>query len=215
MNVRTGLQWGVVLVSLMYAASPAGAQLGQAGSDSRRGGGDSQLTVTAPSAQLTPQQELVEAELITVRMDASASSVRRQLEAARAQRDVVKTLCLNDKLSQIDVAIRSARERKMALQTAANRNDVELSNHEFTILTVLRQRLEQLSNEASQCIGEDSSAASGGGGGGTRVVTAVDPYTASFQNAGAVSPVVAAAAVADVTSLTNISSLPSQVSPVQ
>ena len=37
---------------------------------------------------------------------------------------------------------------------AVLRNDVELANHEFTILTVLRQRVEQLTSEANQCIGE-------------------------------------------------------------
>ena len=42
-----------------------------------------------------------------------------------------------------------------ALQAAVQRNDVELSNHEFTMLTVLRQRTEQLTAEANQCIGED------------------------------------------------------------
>ncbi len=67
----------------------------------------------------------------------------------------MKSLCLSDKLSQIDVAARSAKDRQTALQAAAQRNDVELSNHEFTMLTVLRQRTEQLTAEANQCIGED------------------------------------------------------------
>jgi hypothetical protein len=70
---------------------------------------------------------------------------------------VVKSLCLSDKLSQIDVAARSARDRQAALQAAAQRNDLELSNHEFTMLTVLRQRAEQLTAEANQCLGEDLS----------------------------------------------------------
>jgi hypothetical protein len=88
-------------------------------------------------------------------MDQAAGTVRRQLEQARQARDVVKTLCLNDKLSQIDVAGRSGRDRQAALQSAVQRNDVELANHEFTILTVLRQRVEQLVAEANQCIGEE------------------------------------------------------------
>ena len=48
------------------------------------------------------------------------ASVRRMLEQARAQRDVVKTLCLNDKLNQIDVAIalraRSSRRARASRQ---------------------------------------------------------------------------------------------------
>jgi hypothetical protein len=105
--------------------------------------------------QLSPQEELTEADLIISRIDQAGAGVRRQLDSARQGRDVVKSLCLSDKLSQIDVAGRSARERQAALQSAAQRNDGELSNHEFAILTVLRQRTEQLGAEANQCIGEE------------------------------------------------------------
>lgn len=105
--------------------------------------------------QLSPQDELTQADAILSRMSQAAATVRRQLDTARQARDVVKSLCLSDKLSQIDVAARSAKDRQSALQAAAQRNDVELSNHEFTMLTVLRQRTEQLTAEANQCIGED------------------------------------------------------------
>jgi len=105
--------------------------------------------------QLTPQDEQTQADAILSRMTQAAATVRRQLDTARQARDVVKSLCLSDKLSQIDVAARSAKDRQSALQAAAQRNDVELSNHEFTMLTVLRQRTEQLTAEANQCIGED------------------------------------------------------------
>jgi hypothetical protein len=91
------------------------------------------------------------------RMNQAATTVRRQLDNARQTRDVVKSLCLSDKLSQIDVAVRSARDRQSALQAAAQRSDIELTNHEFTMLTVLRQRTEQLTAEANQCIGEELS----------------------------------------------------------
>lgn len=105
---------------------------------------------------LSPAEQLAQADGSLSRMESSRSTVRRQLESARAQRDVVKTLCLNDKLNQIDVAIRSARERRQALELAANRKDADLSNHEFTILTVLRQRVDQLTAEANQCIGQEA-----------------------------------------------------------
>ncbi|AKV01734.1 hypothetical protein AKJ09_08397 [Labilithrix luteola] len=103
-------------------------------------------------------------------MEQSAGGVRKMLEEARKQRDVVKTLCLNDKLSQIDVAIRSGKDRRGQLEAAVKRNDTELSNHEFTILTVLRQRSEQIVAEANQCIGEESAFV-----GDTNVKTSVDP----------------------------------------
>lgn len=110
----------------------------------------------ARQVQLSPQQQLAEAEKYVTRMDGTRGTVRRQLAEARAQRDVVKTLCLDDKLNQIDVALRSARERREALEFAASRNDTDLANHEFTILSVLRQRTDQLSAEANQCVGNDA-----------------------------------------------------------
>jgi hypothetical protein len=120
--------------------------------------------------QLTPQEEMDQANGSLVRMETSSQAVARQLQQARAQRDAIKIACLNDKLSQIDVAVRSARDRKLALQSAVARNDVELSNHEFTMLTVLRQRVEQLTAEANQCIGEDIAFI-----GRTEVTTQIDP----------------------------------------
>jgi hypothetical protein len=119
---------------------------------------------------LSPKEEVAQADSFLGRMEGSRSGVRRQLETARAQRDVVKTLCLNDKLNQIDVAIRSARERKQSLDAAAARNDADLSGHEFTVLTVLRQRAEQLTAEANQCIGQEA-----GFIGDSAVTSQIDP----------------------------------------
>ncbi len=108
------------------------------------------------TVNLSPAEELSQSEGFLSRMDSSRTGVRRQLETARAQRDVVKTLCLNDKLNQLDVAIRSARERRVSLEAAAQRSDADLANHEFTILSVLRQRSDQLTAEAQQCIGSEA-----------------------------------------------------------
>jgi len=119
--------------------------------------------------QLSPKEELTQADAFLSRMNVSGGNIGRQLEQARAQRDVVKSLCLNDKLNQVDVAIRSARERRGSLDQAVNRGDADLANHEFTILTVLRQRVEQLGAEANQCIGEEA-----GFIGDTRVSTTID-----------------------------------------
>jgi hypothetical protein len=107
----------------------------------------------ARQVTLSPAEQLAQADGFLTRMEASRTTVRRQLETARVARDVVKTLCLNDKLNQLDVAIRSSRERRQALEAAATRKDADLATHEFTILSVLRQRTDQLTAEANQCIG--------------------------------------------------------------
>ncbi len=174
MNVRSSLKWVITVGLLAYAASPAGAQPGQGGAPPGQGnpnpGGPNAQVGFERKTQLSPQEQTVEAGKHVSRMEGAAAGVRKMLEEARRQRDVVKTLCLNDKLSQIDVAIRSARDRKQQLQAAVNRNDTELANHEFTILTVLRQRVEQLVAEANQCIGEEAAFI-----GDTRTTVQIDP----------------------------------------
>jgi len=145
MRLGSRLKWLAVVAIAAAVSVPAGAQTD---------GAEAQVGFQR-KAQLTPAQQVTEANSQITRMEQGASAIRRQLEEARAQRDVVKVLCLNDKLSQADVAIRSAKDRQASLQLAASRNDAELSNHEFTILTVLRQRGDQLTAEANQCIGEE------------------------------------------------------------
>jgi hypothetical protein len=155
-----GLQWIGV----------GAAVLGLTGSATARPGEPVAQVGFVRAPQLSPQDELAEADATIAKMDQSSGTIRRQLDAARQGRDVVRSLCLSDKLSQVDVAARSARDRQTALQAAVQRNDTELANHEFTILTVLRQRSEQLGAEANQCIGEEVAFV-----GQTQVVTVVDP----------------------------------------
>jgi hypothetical protein len=119
---------------------------------------------------LTPKEQLTQADVFIARMSVTGTNVRHLLEQGRASRDVVKTLCLNDKLNQIDVAGRSAHDRRVSLDQAVQRSDADLANHEFTILTVLRQRVEQLAAEANQCIGEEAVLF-----GETKIVTTIDP----------------------------------------
>jgi hypothetical protein len=151
---------------------------GSAAAQSAGGAASAEGSAGAPNAnvgferrpQLSPGDMLTQADVIVRRMDQSSSTVRRQLDSARTARDVVKSLCLSDKLSQVDVAKRSARDRQTALQAAVQRNDSELSNHEFVMITVLRQRAEQLAAEANQCIGEEVAFV-----GQTQVTTSIDP----------------------------------------
>lgn len=104
---------------------------------------------------LSPQEQLTQADNDLAQMEQARSNVRRQLMESREQRDVVKTLCLNDKLTQLNVAITSAQEQREALAAAVSRNDADLATHKFTILSVLRQRSDQLQTEANQCVGEE------------------------------------------------------------
>jgi len=171
MRVRSLLKWVFAASALVWVAS-AGAQTPPAGPAGAGATGDAQVGFQRKT-QLSPQEQLAEAQKHIGRMESAAGVVRKMLEEARKQRDVVKTLCLNDKLSQIDVATRSGRDRREQLQAAVNRNDAELANHQFTILTVLRQRVEQVVAEANQCIGEEGAFV-----GDTKTIVTIDPSIA-------------------------------------
>jgi hypothetical protein len=142
----------VVLGVLGYAPLSADAQSGTSGGTVQ---GQGTVGFTAP-VSMTPQQELAQAEATVNYVSTSSQTVANRLQQARQQKDVVKMLCLNDKLSQIDVAARTVAERKSQLTAAVGRNDAELSNHEYTILTVIKQRVDQLMTEANQCVGEEA-----------------------------------------------------------
>jgi hypothetical protein len=114
---------------------------------------------TPPPAEAeptTPAEMLAAAKGALPIMDRSAQVVRRQLTLAREQKDVVKALCLNDKLNQIDLAIRTATDRVAGLESAAGAGDLERSRHQYTVVMVLKDRVGTLVSEANQCIGEET-----------------------------------------------------------
>lgn len=165
MRIRR-LGWGLtacVLLSALYGAADAQTNAAAPSTGDTSAGMQRQPTVS-------PKEQLAQADVFLARMNVTGTNVRHLLEQARGSRDVVKTLCLNDKLNQIDVAARSAHDRRGSLDQAVQRSDADLANHEFTILTVLRQRVEQLAAEANQCVGEEAVLF-----GETKVVTTIDP----------------------------------------
>ncbi len=112
-------------------------------------------TPAAKVVKLGPAEQLEQSKGFVANMERIRESVRRELEEARSKGDVVKKLCLDDKLNQLDVALRKASERQKALENAVKVNDGELTNHEFTILSVLNQRTAALEAEANLCIGKE------------------------------------------------------------
>lgn len=114
----------------------------------------------APSApepeDLTPTQMVDAAKALLPAMDRDATVVRHQLTTAREQKDVVKALCLSDKLTQIDLAIKTANDRVDGLESAVKANDVERARYQYTVVLVLKDRVTTLVSESNQCIGEET-----------------------------------------------------------
>lgn len=164
MTSRTKLIPTALLGLLLGGFGIASAQSGSSAAST-----SAAVTASTPT-DLGPQQMRAQAQTFLPQMDQSAQTVRRQLEQSRESRDVVKVLCLNDKLNQIDVAIRAARDRMPALSAALDKNDTDNSRHEFAVLQVLRDRVRTLVQESNQCIGEEA-----GFVGESKVIVNIDP----------------------------------------
>jgi hypothetical protein len=143
------------LLALLGVAGAAGAQSGP---------GTPNTTPQRPAVELgagqdvalSPEMMAANAKGFLPEMDRGAAVVRRLLAEARERRDVVRVLCLNDKLNQIDLASRTASDRVESLNAAAQQKDADRTKHEYTVAAVLRDRVRTLVNEANQCIGEQT-----------------------------------------------------------
>lgn len=119
---------------------------------------------------LSPQQMLERVRAIVPEMENQRGAVNAQLADAKQKKDVVKSLCLDDKSKQMKLAIDTAKDRVLDLSSAVSQNDPDRSKHEFTVVQVLRERVQTLVAEAQQCIGEET-----GFIGNTEVNVTIDP----------------------------------------
>ena len=71
------------------------------------------------------KEQMAFADDVIVQMKASSQSVRVRLGAARGTRDVVRTACLNDKLTQLEGVQRRAEDARSDLRRASLREDMD------------------------------------------------------------------------------------------
>jgi hypothetical protein len=159
-----------LLGALTLALSIGGYRVARADAPSPRDGPGDTSSVLAPVVAGTADERAKQGDLTVARLEMGAGIVRRMLQKARAERDIVRTLCLNDKLTQLDVTLRSAKERRAALEAATNRRDDPGAGHELTVLGVYRQRGDRLLAESNQCVGTDPPPSSA-----SRLTVSVDP----------------------------------------
>ncbi|MEZ4406843.1 MAG: hypothetical protein R3A52_10245 [Polyangiales bacterium] len=126
---------------------------------------------TRRTANLSGADQLRESTTIVESISTTRRQVSDLLDRARQDRDIIKTNCLNDRLTQVDVTLRSAREHQELLQNAVSLNNDGQRNHEFQLMSILRSRSDTLRGEAQQCVGEEA----GNFDRGTVVVVQVDP----------------------------------------
>lgn len=166
---RTGL--GVTLAGALAVASIglAAAQETTATDENDANGEDVGATARR-RADLTPAEQVAEAQRIRERADSLSRRVAAMLDESRREADVIRMNCLNDKLTQINAHRGTLGNRVEALQESVQLGDEGRRNHEFTVVTVLSQNLNELERAANECIGQDLYET-----GATRVTTTIDP----------------------------------------
>ena len=104
--------------------------------------------------QVPDKRKLTEATQVLARLQGILKDVLKSLEEARAEKDVLKLNCVNEKLTQIKGLLRVVEQSDIALQEAVAKGDEESAQHEYAKIAIARQRAEQLRADAEQCIGQ-------------------------------------------------------------
>ena len=105
-------------------------------------------------AALTAEQQQTQAAAIQRRGQALADRLVKMLDEARTEKDIMRANCVNRKLTEVNANVRNVDQRAHALKDATDGGDAGRRNHEFTVLTVLSQKLDMLQREAGQCLGQ-------------------------------------------------------------
>jgi hypothetical protein len=118
---------------------------------------------TVASKQLGPEisQALQEGRQIVAKARGAADNLKAQVSQARQAHDVVKALCLSDNRKQLQAAERTSRERLNALESAVASGQLVRARHEHSVLSALGERIEAITQQANECIGNEASSTSG------------------------------------------------------
>jgi hypothetical protein len=89
------------------------------------------------------------------RIEAAARGVRHRSDVTlrAGPVDPMKTLCLQDKVTQLQALVVSAGSRHRQHEAAIAVGDTDVASHHLAALAVLRRRAEQLEAEANLCVG--------------------------------------------------------------
>lgn len=122
-----------------------------------------------PRRPLSPQEQVEAADMARAKAADLSNKISTMLDNARKESDMIKLTCLDERLSQVNAAVRSIDQRAAAIKDAVRSGDDARRNHEFNVLSELDKKLGKLSSAASRCIGKDVSDS-----GGANVVVTVD-----------------------------------------
>jgi hypothetical protein len=106
------------------------------------------------AADVPDAEKLKRSNAAIGRMRSTLTEVLGRLEEARATKDVVKLNCVNEKLTQVKGLLRISEQSDVALQEAVAKKDATAAEHEYSKVSIAKNKVEQLRNESEQCIGQ-------------------------------------------------------------
>ncbi len=155
------------IVAVLLGLSSAHAQDRTGGAVGVQGAGGVQVQTTtqppgAPRGEigvqarpaLTAPEQIAEADSIVRRAGQLAERLSKMLDESRREKDIMRANCINRKLTEVNANTRNVEQRARALKDAATVGDDARRSHEYTVLTVLSQKLNALDQEATQCLGQ-------------------------------------------------------------
>lgn len=184
--------WRVVLsVAFISAVSVTG--LAQEAVQKETNDGPKAQPAAKPNAEMTfrkgsklpPQTQIQQARDYLNQMKGVESRVQSMARKARADRDLIKLDCINDKLLEIKGNMRLAERFIDKLRVAAASGDEGSRNHEFAKITITYQKVTVRGQEADACVGEEIAYV-----GQTRVAVDIDDAVKQAGNATNASPTV-------------------------
>ena len=111
-------------------------------------------TTLERAADIPDAEKLSRSRDAVNRMRSVLSEVLGRLEEARATTDVVKLNCVNEKLTQVKGLLRISEQSDVALQEAVAKKDTTAAEHEYSKVSIAKNKVEQLRTESEQCIGQ-------------------------------------------------------------
>jgi hypothetical protein len=110
---------------------------------------ESQPTITGP--QMLEMGQEYRKEAATIRQ-----YIQGQVEAAKQDKDIIRMNCLLDKLTQLGAREKIMEQSLMTLQEAVLRQDASTELHEYTRITIVHQKIQELRTEADACVGAET-----------------------------------------------------------
>ena len=112
-------------------------------------------------------------------MERSSDRVRALLRRARQASPVQTIACLSEGLSQVDVSVRSARERNQSMTQAYARGDAAVARHELAQISWQKLHVHDLVASSEACVDPRFFQAKEG----TTVIVTIDPALPRDANA--------------------------------